>query len=1058
MPPVRARKSMPSLERISEKENTDARGDAESPRAVRSRKRAASLGGAATGGGRRGSGVLGEANGPRGAPQSSPKRRGDAVPRKSAIRATPQVFASPTELGPNPEREHMFVNQPSDIAEMVERTAREELGEPASADDRLLSPGLPNPFSSLRRTSLSPTKPYSDRAAAALSPVRDAHTVAIQPRRELGTAQPLADARKRRRVTFSARQEKTDFEQDEPTMSIRPAGGAMGSEEPGDSSEEVSMDLTTSSAGDESLEASRSSDASDTATMQMTEVWHGGGDESPTAERGSDMSLSAAELSPSEMSESMDSGESTAADDSAGSDTMDFTAAVGAHGDASESTVDAEASATDASASTGDASASADMDITEASALDDSRLVDASHESMMEMTSMWGRIAEASTRARMHTATPPSADGSLTPRAQSASRTPSPERRSPVRRQTMLLSPGRRSPARAEPEAPATPTRFRQSLRGGVPSPAYRHSPAQRTPMALKTPPQGTMPKESATARQASPSPRAKARRAAHTARSSMDAASQLAARPRSPFIHSMIRQRGARVSRGASPLKGASAEGSDLTLGSADESTETSFHMHLAEFLGVIGLKFHEDMTASRTRPVLPAELEEEHARRERRAAVSLVDHAKAAAGAAPMLHTLRNACAELKQHVEEGRERLAAMEADFFARPPAFVQEWGQLEDEDMRRSMKGQLNVHKQAARAAAMHDYYGWRTDMQFDEELVARLQRHRALLERDARTVAAKRTQLEYELLPVLRERHAQLAERVQHARQRQREIHECDKEELRQLHASIEEQDQILQGMRAKHADAEEQLARVRARVDEVGEKRAVTEEAIRQARAVYEQIQGCSPGEATRLHRRVQQLETLLQWRLTNMTSTLLQLTHAHALHVTLELDARRGRVRRVAVSPALPMEASPLQIKAIELLRAELKAHQGAGEEVPSVLRRISDRWAAARRLRAEVDQLRTHLPVQLRAADGEDAALELVATAVLARRRAKAQLRMRVDLSAPAPVRGDTLTVDVVYGDVHAGAMAAYVQHALAKEPVGALTDAVLGAIAHVDIGGR
>ena len=66
------------------------------------------------------------------------------------------------------------------------------------------------------------------------------------------------------------------------------------------------------------------------------------------------------------------------------------------------------------------------------------------------------------------------------------------------------------------------------------------------------------------------------------------------------------------------------------------------------------------------------------------------------------------------------------------------------------------------------------------------------------------------------------------------------------------------EQDEILQGMHAKHADAEEQLARVRARIDEVGEKRAVTEEAIYQARAIYEQIQGCSPGEATRLQRRV--------------------------------------------------------------------------------------------------------------------------------------------------------------------------------------------------------
>ena len=54
-------------------------------------------------------------------------------PRKSAIRSTPQVFQSPTELGPNPEHQHMRRHDMLD--ELV--------------DERLRSPGLPNPFTAM---------------------------------------------------------------------------------------------------------------------------------------------------------------------------------------------------------------------------------------------------------------------------------------------------------------------------------------------------------------------------------------------------------------------------------------------------------------------------------------------------------------------------------------------------------------------------------------------------------------------------------------------------------------------------------------------------------------------------------------------------------------------------------------------------------------------------------------------------------------------------------------------------------------------------------------------
>ena len=160
--PLRARSSLPELG----KENVPPLVR-KSPRKEDGlkRKKAKSLGGGASGG------TVGGV---------SPKSKERAVPRKSAIRATPQVFQSPTNLEPNPEHKHI---------RMPGQDMQDGLND--LLDERLRSPGLPNPFTALfRPSSASPTK-------------KEAHTISI-PDKHLMEAD-----RKRRRVTFSAYQEQT---------------------------------------------------------------------------------------------------------------------------------------------------------------------------------------------------------------------------------------------------------------------------------------------------------------------------------------------------------------------------------------------------------------------------------------------------------------------------------------------------------------------------------------------------------------------------------------------------------------------------------------------------------------------------------------------------------------------------------------------------------------------------------------------------------------------------------------------------------------------------------
>ena len=873
---------------------------------------------------------------------------------------------------------------------MVESTTRASLQ--GLVDMPVQSPGLPNPYAALlpSPSKASPSKASPSKATGPTGPLsaRKEHTIAIPPSAE------TEQARRQRRVTFSAHQEKTDFEQDEPTMSIRPAQHLMdrGSPVPSgaDTSEEISMDLTA-----DSFE----SDASQ--MMEMTRAWEEGADESDASQT-------------MEMTQAWKED----ADESDMSESMQLTTAFHAAPDAS---VDTSADAS--------ADASAAMDITG---------VSSANESAMEMTAVWGQFADAARSApstpepasptrsperrqtmllteeqikspstpRMQRATPRAASPS-TPTAKSPG---TPKALSPLKAPSMLSAnkaepstpPPKPEPStprfKAEPStppsqkagtphalagSPSTPSRYRQSLRGGVPSPEYKHSPAKR--IVPKTPPPGT-PVAFATARRPSPV------RPAGPARASIGGTEGMAF-PRSPFIHSMLRQRG----RISSPMR-------DM-----DESmADTSFHMHLDDFLHLIDLTFHDNMTASRTFIERSAQ---------RTASLSLIDAARLASGAAPMLRTLRNACAELKQHIEEGRERLQAMEADFFTRPPVFVQEWSQLPDGDVRRNLKSQLSVHKQAARAAAMTDYYGWRTDMQFDDDQAAFLAYHRNLLRRDALAVDERRTRLVNTCLPALRAHHAALAKKLAAAQERQAAIANCDPDELRTLYEEIDEQDAYLQGVRTAHNDAVNQLARVQGRVDETTSKMEEASEAIRAARAISQQIQGCSPGEAVRLERQVEHVERLLQWRIANSTSTLLQLTHCDALQVTLELDARRGGVKRAVISPLSSVAATPMHRAALAVIRAQVKA--AAATQVPDVLRTVAQYWCVFRTLSADLARARAHLPIDVHLADDGET-LEALATVLLDVAQAKLRVTMPIHLAAEPPVLASDVRVEAVYGN--------------------------------------
>lgn len=107
---------------------------------------------------------------------------------------------------------------------------------------------------------------------------------------------------------------------------------------------------------------------------------------------------------------------------------------------------------------------------------------------------------------------------------------------------------------------------------------------------------------------------------------------------------------------------------------------------------------------------------------------------------------------------------------------------------------RSSKAQFKLQKQAARAHSVAQYYGWRLDNEFDDEVAAKLETNRSRLQEDASKLDAKLLQLGHQLLPDLRKRHAEVKAHLKAEKEHQAAVAASDQNELTAIHAAIEDQ------------------------------------------------------------------------------------------------------------------------------------------------------------------------------------------------------------------------------------------------------------------------
>lgn len=835
--------------------------------------------------------------------------------------------------------------------------------------------------------------------------------------------------------------------------------------------------------------------------------------------------------------------------------------------------------------------ASSDMDLVDSSSTGGFRQPSSDDASMaMDMTLPMGRFegSNASPSKPMHTpAKSPLKLGTGAPSPFQPTPGKSPSRfRQSLRGGMAALETNTHSPAQRvggvlPPEGhiphanlPTDTTSFRRSIIGGVASPAYQHSPAQRVQTQETTgAPAGapltadnlaeagrltagrtssaspSKPKTSASAgltgqrkslssvalasaSRFSPSKGASPRRRA--GRSSLVAAVlpnlSSEASTQDDSFHSAV-EHGARHANGASSepqdTSLAPSAASDIGVGvdsfddySNDERNQVPVQMPLNDFLRFVGVHFNDDMSASRRKPVPPTKSEhsaENGTSTESQGHVSMMRLVKAACGAVPQLEALREACREIKEQVDDGREKMVEMEQAFYDSPPDFVREIMGLQNEEERQDMEAQFKLQKQAARALVSADYYGWRLDKEFDQEMIQTLQAYHGRLQCDLHIVDTKKQQLQQEILPVLRAKHAKLKADLALAKMRQAEIETCDAEELKGLYSSIEEQHEVLESMRAKLMDVEEQHERLLVRLEENREKMAAAQEMVDKAHATVDQIQGYTRGEAGRLLREIRNLEKLHLVRILDngFDPTLDEVEQGPEdvdaggnrdvvlildgwLQVSMSLlassmtsqlpnNSKVSRIQLKQKGTRSSSDDSNLVCKlAVQILQGEFDVEfaDGVPQDALVILRRISQTLIRQRILLAEIEHLRCRFPVQLlddvvkqprtilngapdastssssASADGQDDnEVALQASVLLPNKRSKIIITATSDLKGVGESRSillaDSVQVERVYGSVDTEAMSLQILDCIETDPtIGSLSKAFIETIETFD----
>ncbi|TIA90725.1 hypothetical protein E3P81_03233 [Wallemia ichthyophaga] len=380
------------------------------------------------------------------------------------------------------------------------------------------------------------------------------------------------------------------------------------------------------------------------------------------------------------------------------------------------------------------------------------------------------------------------------------------------------------------------------------------------------------------------------------------------------------------------------------------ESSVEAPVQISLNDFLELTDMKFLDGIsTIKRRSTVGPGGLSGENAPMHE---PSSLEYLRAHAVTGPKLEMMYWCCHELKRYISEGIEALNSYEREVDNENPPVIVDY-LLASEDMRVRIEAQLKIVKNSSRLNAKRVWYGWR------KELVSghaeSLNESFNGLEKDARVLQETRGALG-ENLPQLHALKDKLETELRRERDIVRDIASCDKEEVEGLREAIAEQAQPLELYKAEIASNNEELARLRARLEAKQETLAQNTHTIDSNRKEWDMVRCLTKAEAMKRKREYESLQILHSWQIVHLSQSTQKFNYANELALSISQQGVE-----MDLLPPKKGELRPLLEYLLDCLRGQL-TEEGISQDtqLSYTLQRISTIWINVKHVHAQFKRL--------------------------------------------------------------------------------------------------
>ncbi|TDL28754.1 hypothetical protein BD410DRAFT_781291, partial [Rickenella mellea] len=443
-----------------------------------------------------------------------------------------------------------------------------------------------------------------------------------------------------------------------------------------------------------------------------------------------------------------------------------------------------------------------------------------------------------------------------------------------------------------------------------------------------------------------------------------------------------------------------------------------------IEQFFMMTGVKFMDELTIPRRSTVCPSQLHRSVQDGEDLPSIS--EFVTAMNVNIPQLELYSWVAKDLQKWIDDSKIIYAQAEEEAAKMTPGLFREFSRANEED-RAELLHQLKLIKANNHSTAKAQWYDWK--YQWITNLQEMAEKAKVQLQSDDAVISKFISQAE-DILPSLREKHAQILQEYEQERLEVEEIESSDPTYLAELKVTIDEQNSTLEDFRAEVTEGQAKLERLTEKLAELDLQKRENVEAIEEARRMIHVHKNSTRAEVFRLKDELESLQALHLWQATQIHPHTIEFIYDNHFRVVIpcmkfkpvasriDVFGLKGEMQRYDPFPALTKYA---------IEHAKRLSFDDRPYNTKQVLERLGDFWASLAQIRSQLKFLGIKYPLSIDTGtlDGAElsGALRATASILFPKPMSKALVsfvfKSEMVETWPMSIRSIGCEVQVVYG---------------------------------------